>query len=133
MKTIILSILLVISSFCFGQKNETIGTIDFVKTLNDNTAEIIYYYENNWKVLREMAMEKEYIHSYQLMEMSQKDEGDFDIILITTYANEEQYGKRELHFQELIKAKGELKLMNDKKPGDFRKIVLSKENVKHRE
>ena len=35
---------------------------------------------------------------------------------MTTYANKEQFEKREEHFQELIKEKGGLELMNEKKP-----------------
>ncbi|MEM6380879.1 MAG: hypothetical protein AAF705_22090, partial [Bacteroidota bacterium] len=55
----------------------------------------------------------------------------FEFILITTYANNEQYELREDHFQELIKEKGALDLMNEKQPGDFRKTLFNREMVRH--
>ena len=130
MRIISVCIITLLSTVSFSQKNETISTLDFVQILNYNYDEVIYYYEHNWKVLREMAIEKKYIHSYQVLESSSEDTSNFDIILVTTYANEEQYKNREIHFQELINEKGDLKLLNDKKPSDFRKTVYSKENVK---
>ena len=59
------------------------------------------------------------------------EDNKIGIILMTTYANQTQYEKREPHFEELIKEKGALNLMNDLKPNEFRKIVFSKENVIH--
>lgn len=116
----------------FGQQNDTISTIDFVQVVNNNREETIFYYENNWKVLREMAVKKGYIHSFQLLEVPHSPEAPFHIMLITTYVNAQQYAKREDHFSELIRKKGALNLMNEKKPGDFRKILFSKEMVRHR-
>ena len=55
----------------------------------------------------------------------------FQIMLITTYPNQVQFDKREDYFQELIKEKGPLKLLNEKKPADFRKTFFSTEMVRH--
>ena len=115
---------------CYGQQEDRISTIDFVQVLNDNKEEVIYYYQNNWRVLREMAIKKGYIHSFQLLE-TPIDGEPFQFMLITTYKNEEQYDLREDHFAELIEERGALKLLNNKKPGEFRKILFSKEMVKH--
>ena len=52
-------------------------------------------------------------------------------MLVTTYQNKKQYELREDHFQELIKEKGPLKLLNDKKPAEFRNSLFSKDKVKH--
>jgi hypothetical protein len=93
--------------------------------------EATFYYENNWRILRNMAVEKEYIHSYQVLETPTSDDAPFQLMLITTYLNEEQYTLREDHFSELIKEKGELRLMNEKKPGEFRKTLFTKEMVRH--
>lgn len=104
-----------------------ITSVDFVQIQNDNKAEALYYYQNNWKLLRESAIEKGYIHSFQFLEVEPTEEAPFHIILITNYGNEEQFAKREEHFSKLIKARGDLRLMNEKKPGEFRKILFSKE------
>ena len=102
-----------------------------VEILNGHKEETLYYYEHNWKVLRKMALAKDYIENYQLLITPVSEDNKIGIILMTTYTNQSQYEKREPHFEELIKEKGALNLMNDLKPNEFRKIVFSKENVIH--
>ncbi|BAO75341.1 hypothetical protein [Winogradskyella sp. PG-2] len=122
--------------FCcisFSQSNERITTIETVEILYGKEEEAIYYFQNNWKKLRARAIEKEYIHSFQLMKTSFSSETPFHIILVTTYTNKEQYKNREKHFTELIKASGGLKLLNDKKPNELRKSVFSVEGANHLE
>lgn len=131
MKITILLIFLSIYSVSFAQHDDRITTVEFIQILDDNKAEAEFYYQNNWKVLREMALKKDYIHSYQLLETPVSEEAPFHLMLITTYSNKAQYDLREEHFGELIKEKGELKLLNDKKPGEFRKSLYSKEMVRH--
>lgn len=120
-------------SNAIAQQNEMISTIDFVEILNSNKAEAQHYYQNNWQELRKMAVNEGYIDSYQLLETPYSEEAPFHMILITTYLNKEQYDKREDHFRELIEKKGELNLLNEKKPSEFRKTVFSKEMVAHLE
>lgn len=131
MRTILLLIVLGLNSIVFGQQDERISTIDFVQILNENKAEAFYYYQNNWKALRNRALENDYIHSFQILETPFTEEEPFQLMLITTYANKEQYDLREDHFNALIREAGALKLMNEKKPGEFRKTLFSKENVGH--
>ena len=69
MKKLFLFIFVFCVNFCvFSQQDTKISTIDFVKILNNNKKEIVYYYENNWEVLRKMAIKKNYIDSYQFLE-----------------------------------------------------------------
>ena len=119
------------STICYGQSDSRITTVSFVQILNDARDEAIFYYQNNWKILREWAMERSYIHSYQLLEAPYDEEAPFELILITTYSNQEQYDLREDHFGKLIEEKGGLNLMNDKQPNDFRKVLFNKEMVRH--
>ena len=131
MKHLILVFLLSTFTLCFGQQNEAITTIDFVQILNENESEAKYYFQNNWKALRESAIKKDYIISFQMLETPFTNDAPFHLMLITTYKNREQYNLRESNFGELINKMGELKLMNEKKPGEFRKTVFSKELVRH--
>ncbi|WP_370000926.1 hypothetical protein [Winogradskyella sp.] len=122
--------------FCFlsfGQTNEKITTIETVEILNGNDDEAIYYFQNNWKQLRINAVEKGYIESFQFLKTSYSKETPFHLLLITTYSDKAQYDKREAHFQELIKAKGRLKLLNDKEPSEFRTSVFAVEGARHLE
>lgn len=131
MRTIILPTLLFISYCGFSQTEHKTSSIDFVEALDGYKAEALFYYQNNWQVLREMALEKGYIQAYQFMEVPYSKEMPYHFMLITTYANKEQYDKREANFEKLIKARGELRLKNDKKPNEFRKVLYGTDEVKH--
>ncbi len=131
MRVLIFFIFSAICSFSYGQQEDKISTIDFVQILNNNNEEALYYYHNNWKVLRNMAIKKGYIHSFQILETPVSENAPFQLMLITTYLNEYQYKLREDHFSELIKEKGPLELLNDKKPKTFRKTLFNKERVRH--
>ncbi|MCK0110322.1 hypothetical protein MWU58_13550 [Flavobacteriaceae bacterium S0825] len=131
MKHFILIIALFLSSLSFAQVDDRLTTIEFVEVVNNNKAEALFYFQNNWKVLRDKAIKKNYIHSYQLLETPASDDASFQIMLLTTYQNKTQYDQREEHFQELIKESGGLKLLNNKKPVEFRKSLFSKDMVRH--
>lgn len=125
MKTSLLTLFLFISSLSFAQE---VSTMDFVKTVDGNHEELIYYYENNWKVLRDIALEKGFIESYELMTTMEGSDSGFDVILVTTYKNEEEYNKAEERFQviiEEVQKNGGLKLLNDLKPAEFRKVEFN--------
>ncbi|SDS22518.1 hypothetical protein [Gramella sp. MAR_2010_147] len=129
MRIIIFILIGLISVFSYSQKTSEISTIDFVEVLNDHKEEALFYYQKNWKELRESAVKEGYISSFEMLETSPGLEYPISFILITTYAGKEQYDLREKHFAELIKAKGSLDLLNEKKPDEFRKTLFSKENV----
>ncbi|WP_299524752.1 hypothetical protein [Winogradskyella sp.] len=80
-----------------------------------------------------MAVEKGYIDSFELLQTTYSKETPFHLVLVTTYTNKAQYDQREKHFSKLIKAKGGLKLLNDKQPSEFRKSVFGVEGAKHLE
>ena len=126
MRTVILLVALSAITMGYGQSDGKISAIDFVQILNANKEETLFYYENNWKVLRDKALEKNYIASYLLLETPFSPEEPFQIMLITTYPNQKDYEQREERFDELIAERGPIRLMNQKKPGDFRKILFSK-------
>jgi len=112
---------------CYAQQSQRISSMDFVEIVNENEKEALFYYQKNWKVLRQMALKKNYIASFEILKDISKEKSSFHLILITTYANKEQFNNREEHFQELIKEKGGLELLNEKNPAAFRKTVMSKD------
>ncbi|GGI56060.1 hypothetical protein GCM10011444_03690 [Winogradskyella haliclonae] len=111
--------------FSCNTKIETITTTETVEILNNYKAETLFYFENNWKVLREKAIIKDYILNFDIVETEFSETNPYHIKLVTIYKNKAQYDEREAHFQELIKESGPLKLLNDKKPAEFRKSVSS--------
>ncbi len=131
MKTQFIILAIFINILSYSQEDKRLSTIDFVEVLNDNKDEVLFYYQNNWQVLREIALKKGYIHSFQILETLATPEAPYHFILITTYSNQTQYDKREVHFSAIIKAQDGLKLLNTKQPNDFRKIVIRKYVIKH--
>ena len=129
----LLIIALIISSLGIAQENTKLSTMDFVQVQNNNNAEAKFYYQNNWQILRERAVREGYIDSYQLLETEPTEDAPFHFVLITTYKDTKQFEKREENFSELIKEKGELRLLNAKQPGDFRKTMFNKNAAKHLE
>jgi thiol-disulfide isomerase/thioredoxin len=110
------------------KKVETVVLMDFVKIKNGNRDEAMFYYENNWKVYREIAFKKGFIQSFEIIEVAPNENNQFDLILITRYANEDQYKNSEKNFEPILKEtrpNGAL-LKNDLKPEDFRENVFFK-------
>lgn len=108
---------------------ELITVTEFIKIKNNHREEAVFYYENNWKVLREAAIKKGYIHSYELIVTKTDEKLGFDIILITRFAKKENFDKVEENFQKIIKEfqnGSGVKLKNEIKPGDFRESVSVK-------
>lgn len=119
-----------VSVLAQADSSKTITSIDFVQVIDNQFEETEYYYRNNWKVLREMAVERGYIHSFQVLQGEATEEAPFHLLLITTYADKEQYDKREEHFRALIEERGKLKLLNELKPADFRKTLFSRTELR---
>lgn len=106
--------------------DETVVLMDFVKIKNGKRDEAIFYYENNWKIYREAAQKKGFIKSFEILEIAPNENNQFDLILITRYANEEQYKASEKNFEPILRElrpNGAL-LKNDLKPEDFRQNVF---------
>ena len=59
MKYIFLLLTLIMGVHSYGQGELKISTLDFVEVLNDNHDEALFFYKNNWKKLREIALKKD--------------------------------------------------------------------------
>lgn len=131
MKLYFLLLTFLISTSIFSQDEDTVTMIDFVEILNNNADEAKFYYQNNWKQLRIEAVKKGYIKSYQLLEVPYDKAHPFHLMLITTYKNKTQFEQSEANFKILIEASGGLKLLNNKTPKEFRKVIFHKDHIKH--
>ena len=103
--------------------------MEFVKVKNDKHREATYFYENNWKVFRDIALENGFIQSYQLLTISADSIADFDFLLITAYSDSLQLQQAEDRFQKIIKEvrpNGPI-LLSGLKPNAFRQNLYSKE------
>jgi hypothetical protein len=129
MRNLLLVSLIFLTTLTFGQNETTITTIDFVKIKNNKRQEALFFYENNWKVYRDIALKNDYIKSYKFLTTSADTTANFDLILITEYADSLQFKFNEERFQQIIKATRPdgPKLLNQLKPNDFRQNLFFKE------
>jgi hypothetical protein len=120
---------LLFANILFAQTKTTIATIDFVKIKNNKQQEALYYYENNWKLYRDIALTRGYIKSYKLLTTSADTTANFDLILITEYTGSIQFKQSEERFQQIIKETRPdgPKLLNGLQPADIRQNLFFKQ------
>jgi hypothetical protein len=120
--------LFAIQQIAIAQPGKAITIMDFVKIKEGKKAEAIYYYKNNWKLYREIALGKKVIQSYELVEAAPDSLNNFDLILITTYKDSVQYLQSEENFRPILAAArpNGPALLNEVQPADFRQNVFYK-------
>jgi hypothetical protein len=108
-----------------AQEVKGYSVIDFVRIKDSNTKEALYFYENNWKLYRDIALQKGYIKSYQLVRTQPSPTTPYHLLLITEYSDSAQFAVREERFNALIKEvrPDGPKLLNHLKPAEFRETV----------
>jgi hypothetical protein len=107
---------------------KVISIVDFVKIKDNKQTEALYYYENNWKVYRDIALKKGYIKSYNLLQTKSDSLASFDLMLITEYSDSTQHSLSEERFNQIIKEvrPNGPKLLNSLKANEFRQSVFLK-------
>src|SRR5690606_7421850 len=78
----------VILGFCFmicvaTGHAQKISTLDIVSIKQQYEKETLFFYEQNWKIFREEALNKNYISGYQLLRTPTDSTDHFHLILIT--------------------------------------------------
>ena len=120
-------------AFC---QDQPVAILDFVKVQNKNYKEALFYYENNWKIYRQKALQLGYIESFQVIQVKPDSTADFDLILMTVYKDSNALRMSEERFDPILKdlrPAGPL-LLNSVPAADFRKIVFGKSgNILHRD
>lgn len=124
----LLYVVFIIQLSAAAQSNSTVTVMDFVKIKDGKTTEALFFYENNWKIYRDLAVKKKIIQSYELVKAQPDSLNNFDLILITVYKDSVQFTKSEENFRSILTAlrpNGPV-LLNSLKPADFRQNVFVK-------
>jgi len=119
---------LIASASSMAQTSSSVILMDIVEVPVSKRAEAIYYFENNWELFRERALQKGLITSYRMLEVNLKDADYLELILTTEFSDETQYEKVEENFEPIMKEarpNGPVTL-NEVKPADFRKLVSTR-------
>lgn len=124
----LLCMILMIGVGVYCQPNASITTLDFVKVKDGKWEEVLFFYQNNWKAYREMALKRNYIKSYKILVALPDSLQSFDIILCTEYPDSVSLTLAESRFQQIIKEinPNGPKLLNALKPKDFRENLFLK-------
>jgi len=111
-----------------AQQSHAVSIIDFVKIKEGKTAEALYFYENNWKLYRNIALGKGFIKGYKMLTTKADSIANFDLVLVTEYTDSSQYNQAEARFNDIIKQErpNGPKLLNGLKPNEFRQNMFTK-------
>lgn len=107
------------------QTANTVWTIDFVKTSDGQQTAFLKFIEQNWARARQTLKEKNQIVSYQVLSLPPGKTVEWDVLLITEYANETAHEKREELFAEVFKTQPTV-LINGRDSKDMREIKFSR-------
>ncbi|MEQ9593673.1 MAG: hypothetical protein RLN86_13800 [Cyclobacteriaceae bacterium] len=125
MRTIIILVAFISIFDAEAQQKKSIFIIDRIQVPTEKREEAIYYYENNWKLYRDVALEKGAIHSYRFLEVESKSTAHFEFLLITEFSDSTQFDAVETNFEPImrkVRPDGPV-LLDEVQPSEFRKII----------
>ena len=89
----------------------------------------MFYYENNWKSARDRMLAQKFIKSYQILSVKPDSLTQPGLVLMTEFADSISYQKSEARFEAVfneLRPDGSLKLLNEKKPNEFRQLTTNR-------
>lgn len=102
----------------------TVLAIDFMRTLPGEQADYLRFVDLNWRPARAAAQDEGHVARFEVLVRPPQDGEDWDVMLVTEYANETAYANREAIFADLF-ARPELamKPIDGKGPRDMATFV----------
>lgn len=120
--SIIILVVFSITISVAAQNNDSVWTVDTVKTNEGQQANYLQFIEQNWAKARQMIKEKGKIKSYRVLSVKPDKSQQWDVLLITEYANREAFEKREEIFAEVFKTQKTI-LINGKSGREMSKLI----------
>lgn len=81
---------------------EAITTVNVIDVMPGRTREARQYYRSGWEAARKVALERGAIAGYSLLVSQSGESAEPEIVLITTYANSDQFERAEDEFQAIF-------------------------------
>lgn len=104
---------------------QTVLAIDFVRTFPGEQSDYLRFIERNWAAARAAAQEEGAVVGYEVLAREPQGAG-WDVMLVTEYASEEAYARREEIFTELFERPDlAMKPVDGKGPRDMAEFVES--------
>lgn len=82
---------------------QTIWTVDFTKSKNGQQANYLKFIELNWATARQTLKEKGDVVSYRVLSLPENKSLEWDVLLLTEYADRATWERREAIFAEVFK------------------------------
>jgi len=124
MRALITSVFLFFSLTLYAQTTNEVVVLEYVEILNGHEEEAMFYYENNWKRLRDIAIRRGVISDYKIL-VDRSDTSHVQLRLLTEFPGPYAFEKGEERFGQIIEEVGSDGpiLLNDITPDQFRKNV----------
>jgi hypothetical protein len=87
-----------------SQPSNSVWAIDLIRTLPGQQAEYLRSIQANWGGARNLARERGAVLSYRALASSPDSSGDWDVLLMTEYADSVAWAQREVIFQAIFAA-----------------------------
>lgn len=92
--------------FCGSLLAESLWTVNTAKVKPGMYAYALRYYQAAWLPARQEALRRGVIGSFRLLEAKSEHAKEAEFVLITEYANEQQFADREKNFESIFAAMG---------------------------
>jgi hypothetical protein len=101
----IFPVLILITAICTAAQTPKVSVyaVDFVKINDGEQTDYLKFIEQNWAKARAFMKEKGIVAAYKSVSVPAAKDTKWDALLITEYADQEGYGKREAIFDEYRK------------------------------
>ncbi len=83
-----------------AQTNPSVWAVDFVKTKEGRQQDYLQFIEENWARARAFMKQKGIAYSYRALSASADRQAEWDVLLLTEYAGQAAYERREEVFKE---------------------------------
>ena len=96
--------------------------IDLMQTLPGEQADYLQFVNLNWAPARAIAVERGAVRDYEILSRTVDGES-WDVMLRTTYVDEDAYARREEIFAEIFEARDPATLIDGKGPRDMARFL----------
>lgn len=127
----LLLILFFLSAALPGVRGQEISTIDIVKVKAVYEKEAMYFYNENWKAFRKLALQEKVIAGFELLRTATDSTNHFQLILITTYSDSVSFANSEENFRPIMQriSPNGPKMLNQIARKDFLEYITGYETI----
>lgn len=97
------ALLIVLTCYAQTARGQQLTTLDIVKVNASYEKEALYFYQENWKAFRELALQKGVISGYEMHRTATDSTQHFQLILITRYPDSTALANSEENFRPIMK------------------------------